>query len=114
MFGDQKTRILNVDWRWIPSPKVFVDSSISHFKSYANNLNRDRQVLFESDFRQEGIRQDASFQVTSRNRIEGGYLARRIEQDGTRRRFNFTTAQFRTTDTFDASAWHLAATFTTP
>src|SRR5262245_14686944 len=81
MFGDQKTRILHVDWRWIPSPKVFVDSSISHFKSYANNLNRDRQVLFESDFRQEGMRQDASFQVTAGNRIEGGYLARRIEQD---------------------------------
>jgi len=105
MFGDHKTRIAHLDWRWIPSARAFVDSSVSHFTSYANNLNRDLQPLFESDFRQEAVRQDASFQITPGNRIEGGYLARRIDQEGTRRRFNLATALYRTTDSFDASAW---------
>ena len=105
LYGDRNTRIGQAEWRWIPSAKVVVDSSVSYTKSYSNNVNRDKEVLFESDYRQAAIRQDASVQWRGWNRFEAGYLARNLDQTGQRRRFNNTTRQFRTTDSLDASTW---------
>lgn len=109
LFGDRRTRIALVDWRWIPSPRLILNSAISFTSSYANNINSDRETLFESDFRQLGLKNDASFQAIPGNRVEAGYFARKLEHTGLRRRFNFTTLQFRTTDSLDAGAWQPGA-----
>ncbi|HYR91306.1 MAG TPA: TonB-dependent receptor [Terriglobia bacterium] len=109
LYGDLHNRIAQGDWRWIPSSKIVLDSSISYSTTYANNVNRDRNLLFDSSFQQVGTKQDVSFQALPGNRIEAGYYARDLDQNGTRRRFNFTTAQFRTSDAFDGSAWQPGA-----
>ncbi len=109
LYGDRHDRIAQGDWRWIPSSKMVLDSSVSYSTSYANNVNRDQALLFESDYQQVGMKQDISFQALPGNRIEAGYYARNLDQNGMRRRFNFTTAQFRTSDAFDASAWQPGA-----
>jgi hypothetical protein len=109
LFGDRKTRIAQTDWRWTPTARVLLDSSVSYMTTDATNVNRDNELLFDSDFRQAAARQDLSFQVQPGNRIEGGYMARNLDQSVHRRRFNFTTGQFRSTDVFNDSAWQPGA-----
>ena len=109
LYGDRNTRIVYGSWQWIPSAKVVLDSGLSYSRSYASNVNRDSELLFESDYNETGIRQNASLQVISGNRIEAGYYVRRIHQSATRRRFNLTTGQFRVADAVDQGAWQPGA-----
>jgi hypothetical protein len=109
LLGDRHNRIAQGDWRWIPSSNVVLDSSVSYATTYAKNVNRDRALLFESDFQQLGIKQDASLQVRPANRIELGYFVRNLDQNGIRRRYNFTTGQFRPSDVLDTAAWQQGA-----
>jgi hypothetical protein len=109
LFGDRKTRIAQGDWRWIPNARVVLDSSVSYTTANARNVNPDNVPLFDSEYRQTGIRQDASLQMLPGNRIEAGYLARKLDHSLQRRRYNFTTGEFRTTDAFDETSWQPGA-----
>lgn len=105
LYGDRRTRIGQTAWRWIPSSRVLVDSALSYTSSYGNNVNRDNQLLFNSNQKQTAVKQDASFQIASWNRIEAGYFARRLGETALRRRSTGTILGFQTSDTFASSAW---------
>src|SRR5262249_13894437 len=87
LYADRKTRISEAAWRWIPSSKVVLNSTLSYTTSFANNLNRNNEVLFRSDEHQWTARQEGSFEAIPGNRIEAGYDVRRLENATLRRRF---------------------------
>ena len=72
-------------------------------------MNHDHALLFDSDLKQVGIKQDLAYQPNVANRIESGYLVRRLSQTTNRRRFQFSSQQFRQTDLFSGAMWQPSA-----
>jgi hypothetical protein len=109
LFGDSRSSVGIADWLWILSNNFTLDSAISYDNALLKNVNHDRALLFHSDLKQLAIKQDAAYQPRASNRIETGYFIRRLSQETERRRFQFSSQQFRRSDLFSASAWQPAA-----
>jgi Carboxypeptidase regulatory-like domain/TonB-dependent Receptor Plug Domain len=105
LFGDSRNTITTGTWLWILSNRLTLDSAVSYDRAVLKNINHDRQLLYRSSPRQFAFKQDAVYHFTSSNKVEGGYSARHLAQDGERRHFQFATRQFVTTDSISASSF---------
>jgi hypothetical protein len=105
LFGDSRTSVGIANWLWILSNNFTLDSAVSYDNVQLINVNHDHALLFDSDLKQVGIKQDVAYQPTVANRIETGYLVRRISQSTNRQRLQFSTQQFRQTDLFSGPMW---------
>jgi hypothetical protein len=105
LFGDSHNNIGTGSWFWIVSNRFTLDSAISYDRALLKNINHDRQLLFASRPKQLALKQDAAYQFNTSNKIETGYVARRLSQSWDRRRFQYASRQFVTTDSFSASSW---------
>jgi Carboxypeptidase regulatory-like domain/TonB-dependent Receptor Plug Domain len=105
LFGDSRTQVGIADWLWIVSNNLTLDSAVSYDNVRLNNANHDHALLFNSDLEQVGIKQDLAYQPSVSNKIESGYLVRRLSQNTNRRRFQSSSQQFRQTDSFSGSMW---------
>jgi outer membrane receptor protein involved in Fe transport len=113
LFGDSRNTIATGTWLWIVSNRFTVDSAVSYDRAVLKNINHDRQLLYRSTPRQFAVKQDSVYQINNAYKVEGGYFARHLAQDGERRRFQFGTRQFVTSDSFSAgssaSSWQPGA-----
>jgi len=109
LFGDSHNRVGTANWLWILSNRLTLDSAVSYDNALLKNVNHDQRLLFRSAPRQFAFKQDAAYQPTPSNKLEAGYFARRLAQDGQRGRVNRATQQFVTTDSFAASSWQPGA-----
>jgi outer membrane receptor protein involved in Fe transport len=109
LFGDSSNNIGTGSWLWIISNRLTLDSAVSYDAAELKNINHDRQLLFRSTPKQFAFKQDAAYQLNASNRIEGGYFARHLDQDGERRKFQRATSQFVINDSFAASSWQPGA-----
>lgn len=110
LFGDSQNKVVIADWLWVVSNRFTLASAVSHDNARLKNVNHDHALLFRSNPRQFAFKQDAAYQFFgSSNKIETGYFARHLNQDGERRRFQTSTQQPVTTDLFSASAWQPGA-----
>jgi hypothetical protein len=105
LFGDSRNRIVTANWLWVISGHLTLDSAVNHDHSELKNVNHDNQLLFRSTPTQFAFKQDVAYQPNVAHKIEAGYSARRLEQNAERRRFQFSSQQFRTTDLFTAAGW---------
>jgi outer membrane receptor protein involved in Fe transport len=97
--------VVTGSWFWIVSNRFTVDSAASYDSSELENINHGEELLFDSRSRQLAFKQDAAFQISTSQKLEAGYWARRIDESVERRRFQDSSAQFVNTDVFSATAW---------
>lgn len=109
LFGDSKSNVAIGDWFWIVSNRFTLDSAVSNDNATLKNVNHDRALLFRSNPKQLAVKQDATYQRSTSNKLEAGYFARRLSQNFERRRFQFTSRQFVTSDLFSGSGWQPGA-----
>jgi CarboxypepD_reg-like domain/TonB-dependent Receptor Plug Domain len=109
LFGDSRTGVGIADWLWIVKNNLTLESAVSYDNAQLTNVNHDHAFLFDSDLKQVGIKQDLAYQPNVANRIESGYLVRRLSQTTNRRRFQFSSQQFRQTDLFSGAMWQPGA-----
>jgi hypothetical protein len=109
LFGDSQSRIAIANWFWVLSNRFTLDSSASYDDAILKNVNHDRSLLFRSNPKQFAFKQDAAYQLGSSSTIAVGYFARRLDQDGERRRFQFSSKRFVTSDSFSKQAWQPGA-----
>jgi outer membrane receptor protein involved in Fe transport len=109
LFGDSHNRIGTVNWLWVISNRFTLDSAASYDSAVLKNVNHDSRLIFRSAPTQFGFKQDAAWQPTSSNKLEAGYFARNLRQEGERGKFRYDSLQFVTTDSFSASAWQPGA-----
>ena len=114
LFGDSRSSVAIADWLWILSNNFTLDSAISYDNAILKNVNHDRAFLFHSDLKQFAIKQDAAYQPRTSSRLEAGYFARRLSQETERRRFQFSSQQFRQSDFFPARPGSLERMSSTP
>jgi outer membrane receptor for ferrienterochelin and colicin len=108
LFGDATNNIATAKWFWIVSNHFTLDSTISHDSTVLKNINHSNQLLFDTTPRQLTFKQDAAY-LGPRHKIEAGYSARRLDQDGNRARVEFSTGQLVTTDQFSKLSWQPGA-----
>ena len=109
LLGDAQNKVMTGDWFWIISNRFTLHSVVNYDNAVLTNVNHDQQLLFRSSPRQFAFKQDAAYQAGPWNKIEAGYFARRLTNDGERRRADYSTRQFVTTDFFSASSWQPGA-----
>src|SRR5262249_30942530 len=85
-----------------------IDSTVSHDTAILQNVNHDRLLLFRSTAHQFAFKQDVAYQST-RHKVEVGYFARRLDQDGNRTRVEFSSGRLVTTDQFSRTSWQPGA-----
>jgi hypothetical protein len=81
LFGDSDNKVATGSWFWIISNRFTLDSAVSFDKAVLRNVNHDNQLLYRSTPRQGAFKQDASYQPSASNKVEGGYFARHLMQD---------------------------------
>ena len=109
LFGDSHNRVGTASWFWILSNRFTLDSAVSYDNAVLKNVNHDKRLLFRSTPRQFAFKQDAAYQPTASNKLEAGYTARRLTQDGERGRFDYGTKEFVATDSFSSASWQPGA-----
>jgi len=109
VIGDSRNNIATGSWFWIVSNRFTLDSALNYDGAALKNINHDGQLLFQSRPKQLALKQDAAYQLNTSNRIEAGYFARRLAHSGERRRLQFASGQFVTTDSFSSSSWQPGA-----
>ncbi len=109
LYGDSNSKVVVGTWLWVASNRLTIDSAVSYDNAVLHNVNHDGAVLFHSNPKQLTLKQDIAYQPISTNKIEAGYSLRRLLQNTERRRFQFSSQRFVTSDLFSESSWQPAA-----
>ena len=109
LYGDARNNVSTASWLWILSNRLTLDSAVSYDDALLKNVNHDQRLLFNSRPKQFALKQDLAYQTASGRKLEGGYFARRLEQDGERLWFDRSNRTFVTTDKFSQEAWQPGA-----
>lgn len=92
--GDQHSRLVILNWRWLPSGRTLLQSLGHWSETVGENRNPFQKILFRSNFRQMGIQQDLSQELGRGHRLEAGFRIHELRQEETRRRFDFRRGVF--------------------
>src|SRR5439155_24814967 len=106
---DSRNNIATAKWFWIASTRLTLDSTVNYDSAMLKNVNHARQLLFNAAPKQFTLKQDMTYQPRTFSKVEIGYVARRLSQDGERRRFQFSSEQVVSSDLFSGSSWQPGA-----
>jgi len=109
LFGDSHNRIGTARWFWIASNRITLDSAASYDSALLKNVSHEDRLLFRSAPVQIAFKQDIAYQPSATSKIEAGYFARHLSQEGFRGRVRYDSGRFVTTDSFERSAWQPGA-----
>jgi hypothetical protein len=108
LYGDSDNQIGIAKWLWVLSGRLTLDSGFSYDDTLLKNVNHDRELLFRSASTQLAFKQDVAYQA-ARSKLETGYSARRLSESVERRRFQFASQRFVTSDRLSVSGWQPGA-----
>ncbi|HEX4997032.1 MAG TPA: TonB-dependent receptor, partial [Terriglobia bacterium] len=100
--ADQRTRILNAQWRWIGS-RAISTTEVYYSRGTGENHNVGGELLFLATARESALRNDTTYQLGRGHTLQAGLFLRQRTEDALRRRFS-TASGFIPTDEFAAEA----------
>src|SRR6185503_3328611 len=104
--ADAGTDLLTAQWRWLPSPRSWLESTLFFSRETGLNQTFDGADEFRSASRQWGWRASAT-RVLGSHRLEAGVLLRGLDEDSRTLAFDRRSGVYQPTESYDArSAEH--------
>lgn len=101
--ADAGTDLATLQWRWLPSPRSWLESVAFVSRETGRNRNLDGADSFRSASAQWGLRADAT-RILGPHRLDGGVWFRRLSEDAVTRSFDGGSGSYRVTESYDVTS----------
>jgi hypothetical protein len=98
--ADAGTNLATLQWRWLPSPRLWVETVAFFSRETGRNRSVDATDRFRSASRQWGLRADAT-RVVGHHRLETGIHFRGLSEDAAAQAFDGASGSYVSTESYD-------------